>query len=398
MRFLCVKTPAKAHIYGHEYSLRPLDTRIENIQDILVTDTTSANELLERHADFLLEVSIDTKQCSRFPRLANRVSDLKPGSRIIIIRNGGIGDHILLLPALRILKEVFPLGTQIWLAAQKDKHPLYLHSTSIDRLLPLPLTLNRVMEAGSLIDFSSRQDWYDLKSINFTDGYLNFLGIDYREFSDKRPQLLWHQEDSPRIYSLFQNIRRPNPEKPLVLLNWKASNRLRDMPPEKLLFLARDYHDFVFIVAQSKGFSAEAASILKDFGRNVFDISAHMDTLSDYIGALANCNAVVTTDTGTVHLAEALGRPCIALYGPTIDDIWIRYYKWVFPIRSEYSGKTCTSPCGLTKNTDKGCPESLLLKNQYSPCLLSIQEGRIKSAFEQLMDQIQNAGSKIHDA
>lgn len=398
MHFLCVTRPAKAQIFGQEYSLKPLDPRIENIQDILATDATSATELLKRHPDFLVQVTLDTRGCRRYPFSANSVSDLKPGCRVLIMKNGGIGDHIMLLPALRIFKEIFPPGSQIWLAAQRDKHPLYFNNSSIDRLLPLPLTLDRLMEADFLIDFSSRQDWYDLKSMNFTDGFLNFLQIDYRKFDDKRPALRWTAEDSPGTYKLFHKIRQQNPGRPLVLLNWRASNRLRDIPPEKVLFLARRRDECLFVVAQSKNFSQETSFLLKDYGENILDCSVHMGNLKDYIGAVANCDAVVSTDTGTVHLAEALGKPGIVFFGPTLDDWWMGCYRMIRPLRADYKGQDCRSPCGLTKNIDKGCPESVLAGSRYSPCLLSISEETIESAFEELMKRIMDTGPKIHDS
>jgi hypothetical protein len=35
MRFLCVRQPTRANIFGEEFDLKPLDSRLENIQDIL---------------------------------------------------------------------------------------------------------------------------------------------------------------------------------------------------------------------------------------------------------------------------------------------------------------------------------------------------------------------------
>jgi len=113
-----------------------------------------------------------------------------------------------------------------------------------------------------------------------------------------------------------------------------------------------------------------------------------MNSLEDYISAIANCDAVVTTDTATGHLAEALGKPSLVIYGPTIDDHWIRYYKNTYPLRAKYSGTTCQSPCGLTKNTDKGCPELVLSGTPYSPCLLHISQERIRTGFSQFLTNV----------
>lgn len=40
-------------------------------------------------------------------------------------------------------------------------------------------------------------------------------------------------------------------------------------------------------------------------------------TLTELTGLLSRCTLLLTNDTGTMHLASALGVPCIALFGPT---------------------------------------------------------------------------------
>jgi ADP-heptose:LPS heptosyltransferase len=121
-----------------------------------------------------------------------------------------------------------------------------------------------------------------------------------------------------------------------------------------------------------------------------------MASLTDYITLIDCCDGVVSTDTGTVHLAEALGKPALVLYGPTRDDLWIRYYRKALPLRAEYSGKTCRSPCGRIKNTEAGCPEAILYDRQYSPCLLSIPEAKIVARFSTLLQRMERHETTHH--
>ena len=387
MRFLCVNRTTQASIYGQDYALKPLDPKIENIEDILVTDNTSAAELLERHSDFLFEVSLEFKNNLRFPRLANRLEDIHSGDKVLIMRNGGIGDHITLLPALNVFRKQFPPDCRIWLATQKEKQPLFSSNPNMDRLLAMPLRLPELLEANCLIDFSSRRDWYDLESLPMTDAYLNFLKIDFKKITDKTPRLYWPGTSSAGFSALMQKIRdTQNNSKPLVLLNWKASNRLRDMSPQKFIFLAKQFKDVFFLVAQSGHLQTETAQIIQSYSDNLYDATPWMKSLEDYMAAIAHCEAVVSTDTAAGHLAEALGKPNLILYGPTRDRLWIKYYKKTLALRAEYIGKTCKSPCGLTKDTSSGCPEAVLLNSPYSPCLLSISDEKIVAGFKDLLD------------
>ncbi len=386
MRFLCVKQITQANIYGQDYALKPLDPKIENIEDILITDHTSAAELLERHPDILFEVSLKFKNNLRFPKYADKLEDIHPGDKVLIVHNGGIGDHIMLLPALHVFRERFPPDCRIWLAVQKERQPLFRLNPNIDRLLAMPLRLPELLEADCLIDFSSRRDWYDLESLPMTDAYLNFLKIDYEKITEKTPRLYWPGISSAGFPALIQKIRdTQDNSKPLVLLNWKASNRLRDMPPQKFIFLAKQFKDVFFLVAQSGHLQTETARIIHSYSDNLYDATPWMKSLEDYLAAIAHCDAVVSTDTAAGHLAEALGKPNLILYGPTRDQLWIKYYKKTLALRAEYTGKTCKSPCGLTKDTSSGCPEAVLLNSPYSPCLLSINAEKIASGFENML-------------
>ncbi|MBW2304406.1 MAG: glycosyltransferase family 9 protein [Deltaproteobacteria bacterium] len=387
MRFLCVNKSARANIFGQEYELKPLDPRLQNIEDILVTDNFSASELFKRHPDVLLNLSFDRGRCKGFPRMVNTVSDIDRPGNVLILRNGGIGDHVLFLPALRIFRRCFPRGSKIWLSTQKEKHPIFTDNRDIDRLLSLPLRLDILLQVDYLIDFSERDDLNKFTRLHMTDYFLDFLSIDYTRIKDKAPRISWDPSRSPGISKTFEQAE--DPSRPRVLLNWTASNALREFPPEKLLFLVETFKEVGFVVAQQKALEARTRELLRPYGDKVLDLTAMMRSLDDYLSVIALCDAVVTTDTAAYHLAEALGKPSLVLFGPTRDELWIRYYKRVKPLRAAYSGSTCRSPCGIVKSLE-GCPESRLKGTSFSPCLMAIPRERIRLAFTELL---QDTGS-----
>ena len=389
MRFLAARKPLKANIFGQNFRLKNLDPKIENLEDILVTDDFSASELFSRHMGLLVEVKFNIHNINGFPRTVDKLSDIETGGKILIIRNGGIGDHIMFLPALAVFREMLSEKSEIWLSTQKEKHSIFSNNSNVDKLYPMPLRLDTLLKADYLIDFSVRIDSYEFTHLNMTDYFLNLLAIDYTKIRNKAPKIKWDKKKRYKIFEFFKAAKKANPNKPVVLLNWKASNRLRDLPPDKLLSLIKGFEDVLFIVAQPKEVADETAHLINGFGSRVIDFSPYMHSLEDYITITANCDGIVSTDTGTGHLAEALGKPSLIVYGPINADLRIRYYNQAIAVSAEYSGKTCRTPCGLSKTNGK-CRESVIMGTPYSPCLLSISNEMIHQYFKKFCDESLN--------
>ncbi len=387
MRFLCARQKTRADIFGQKYDLMPLDPCTQNVGDILAADSDSAFELLAKHPEFLQNVSFDRNRCRGFPKIVTNFHNIGEEGRLLIIRNGGIGDHILFLPALRIFRHEISPGIEIWLSTQKEKHSLFCKDKHIDRLLPLPLRLDTLLEADYLIDFTERDDICDFKRIHMTDYFLHFLGIDATRHKDKTPQINILNGISHRLEGQFLQFRKHFQKRHLVLLNWKASNRLRDLPPEKLLFLLEDFKNVIFVIAQPRHHEQKTRQLIQGYRDRVIDCSQQMASLEDYLAAVSICDAVVCTDTATYHLAEALEKPSLTLFGPVSSDLRIRYYKKAKAIDADYKGESCHSPCGLDKAIN-GCSEAQLKGTAHSPCLLSISEDRIRRAFSEMMKGI----------
>ncbi len=116
-------------------------------------------------------------------------------------------------------------------------------------------------------------------------------------------------------------------------------------------------------------------------------------SLSDYITAISCSDVVVSSDSSACHIGAALKKPTVALFGPIASSLRTHYSPTVIPIDAGYSGKKCSSPCGLSITVDPGypsagadhdfsggCPEAGP-DNPNSPCLLSIP-------FEKIADKL----------
>jgi ADP-heptose:LPS heptosyltransferase/lauroyl/myristoyl acyltransferase len=119
------------------------------------------------------------------------------------------------------------------------------------------------------------------------------------------------------------------PEKRWPVAHWRAlATRMLAEFPQARLRLFGTPGDHAIAEAISAGFSADRIENLA--GRT--DLAAFMDALRD-------CRALVTNDTGGMHLANLLGVPLLALFGPTN------------PVRT---GPVFSSPCVILQ--PENCP------------------------------------------
>jgi heptosyltransferase III len=73
---------------------------------------------------------------------------------------------------------------------------------------------------------------------------------------------------------------------------------------------------------QHPGDDDKAAAVVNGTGRDENVISRSTARLAELIGALAACDEVICADGGAMHLAAALGKPIVALFGDAPVERW----------------------------------------------------------------------------
>jgi len=354
-------------------------------EDILVADDGAGSELVARHKGVILKVSLDTRRAQRFPILCSRNTVIPEGARVLILRAGGIGDHIMSGPAIEAFrkKRLNQDGQALWLSVQADMFPLFESHPDIDRLLPLPATLDQVLEADYVLDLSSMIQAEDFTLMHPIDVYMAAFGVagDAREQSIK-PFLRWcRPQPSQACTHLLEGIRKDNPGKKLVTLHWQASVQLRTFPPERFARLTWINRDCVFLVAHHCSQSENTQRMIQEYGLNAINLSAYMTELDNFLYIIKASDFVISADTCAYHAAAGFRVPSLSLFGSLSSHLRTSYYPDNIALDAHYVGKSCRSPCGRHKGK---CPEAHLLGTPYSPCLLSYAEDRINAAFEQL--------------
>ena len=378
---MVVNQPARADIFGCEFDLKPINSPGFEPKNVLVADNGSAFELLKRHPSVLMEASFDMAALHNFPSKPVTISEIQPGSTVLILRAGGIGDHVMLLPALAAFKLSLPPDVSVWLSTQKEKHPIFYSNPAIDELLPLPLGLDNLLKADFIIDFSGSIDDEDFASLNMTDYYMKVLGVDKKISFDKRPSIHTNPKSAVKIRSAANDLKEKAFSRPLVILQWKSSNPLRDLPPEKLLCLTDAFPEIQFITPISLRRDTSECNFTQRYKNKIIDISKCIESLEDYIALFDICDGVVSTDTAAYHLAQAFKKPSLSLFGPISSDLRLRYYHKAYAIDSDYTGQICQAPCGLHKVKNR-CPEAGTLNSAFSPCLSSIDQAALFATFK----------------
>ena len=258
------------------------------------------------------------------------------GPRILVVRLGAMGDIIAALPAVASLKHSIPHSKIVWVVESKWS-PLLEGNPYVDSLL--------LFDRRTLTGL--RKAWHELRAERFD------LGVDFQGLIKSalvatvaRPERIFgfstpHVRESPAswFYSTKVSIRSPHAvERNLDLAAAAgASNILRTFPlpngePEGHL----PKGDFV-LASPLAGWGAKqwpleyyselARKLRRDCGLplvlnsphplRVDGVETHVSGIPGLIYATRRATAVIGVDSGPMHLAAALSKPGVAIFGPT---------------------------------------------------------------------------------
>lgn len=127
----------------------------------------------------------------------------------------------------------------------------------------------------------------------------------------------WPPQDAERIARYLREQRLDTPGGP-VALNPGAAWASKRWPPERFARVGDELHerfDVPILVLWGPGERALAESVIRAMTRPA--ALAPETTLKSLGALLARCRLLISGDTGPLHLAAALDRPTVALFGPS---------------------------------------------------------------------------------
>ncbi len=249
----------------------------------------------------------------------------KEAVRLAVIADLGeaFGDAIVLCSLLRIIKaHVARANIPVQISVLQRSY-----SSQIRDLLNLDLPEVQFISLPTHVDTIGQQDLVIDLSVNYPradlpwiDGLLYGVGIEPNTVdpSEKRNHLLWTRITPVDREALA--LLRANDARPLVLIHWKASSPLRSMPNEVLKQVLEH-------VSATERFSVMVDMPLDfEIDGRVQDASLHAQSFAGLCRLVAYCDAIVTVDTATVHIADASDTPCLAIFTTQPPARFAAYY------------------------------------------------------------------------
>ncbi len=285
---------------------------------------------------------------------------LRDVRKIAVLRPNALGDFMFCLPALHALKHAYPEAELVYLGQPWHAQFLAARPGPVDRVVVVPPMpgINAAPDApvangaaDAFID-AMRGEQFDLALQMYGGGrYANPLvskfgarltvgmrsadaapldrSLCYGALVNRRLQLLevaalagarsWpagHRlQVTPGERHLAAQLVPTAPGRRLVLMQPGASDVRRRWPAARFAAVADALVEEGALVAIN-GSAAEAgvtAGVLAAMRHPAIDLAGKA-SLQALCGLLERCTLVVSNDTGPLHMALALGRPCVGIY------------------------------------------------------------------------------------
>ena len=271
--------------------------------------------------------------------------------RILVIRGGAIGDFILTLPAIRLLRENFPqahleiLGYKHILSVAEKRY--YADATrSIEYSALSGFFVPNATLAADLVEYFA--SFHQVISYLYDpDGFFeaNLRRCGVRHYLSCSPKLNGSAHAAEQLAKPLQSLALylenaaaevfPAEEdhafareflgltqRPIVALHPGSGSPNKNWPLENWLKLGARLHaaglDLVLV-----GGEADRAALETLLGHWTFPVTLARDLpLPKLAALLCQCALFVGHDSGISHLAAATGSKCLLLFGPTDPKVW----------------------------------------------------------------------------
>ena len=351
--------------------------------DLTLTDTDENQTILYKNNDYIVpDIIIDMLKGNRvYDKQVIRDEDFYEyaeykrykgedlnDKKLITFRNGGIGDLLFQLPALKALKEKYPTSNITICCNQKFKE-LFDGLDYIDNVLNVPMLLNDIMDRDYFVNFEGLiENNPDAETKNAYDLHNEQFFID--------PEI-----KCPRLYvdPNEENIIKPMLRGEIrIILAFAASVPIRSIDPRLWIQLINNVDDnrvrwyIISTPFQQKTLIEPFLGYLSNKNKNkvVNWSKTYPRSFKKLIALVNNCDVVIAPDSGLLHIAGSLGKKVIGLYGPFPSELRLKHYKNAIGLDAFaecYFAKGETGSC--FQHGNGSCNAANKKMERYSPCM-----------------------------
>jgi len=252
--------------------------------------------------------------------------------RILVLRGGALGDFLVTLPALALLRQRWP-DARIELIGNVTAAALARNAGLLDAVYsqheagwgglygasPLPPAQARWLATFDLVVSYWPDPAGELRRrFPARPGQTALFGA---ALPTEAPAAAHYCAPLRQLglipTTLHFPLRTPSPDNLLVALHPGSGSPCKNWPADRWLALARwleeELHARLLVVTGE----AESADLLAGIGQPARHLP--LDQLAD---RLARCRLFLGHDSGVSHLAASAGAPCVLLFGPTDPAMW----------------------------------------------------------------------------
>ncbi|MCX8056216.1 MAG: lipopolysaccharide heptosyltransferase II [Ignavibacteria bacterium] len=330
---------------------------------------------------------------------------MKEGNKILIIRLSSLGDILLTYPLLSLLKQKIP-NSNIHFVVKEQFLDAIKFNPFVDKVLvfkknelkelkkiikqnsyDIVIDLQNNFRSHNLYQFNLKSKIYRFKKpsvkkfllvkfkINFLKNNpsiaIHYIRTIFPEFKEQKLELYFHIPDEKENEAL-QKIPSEFLNKKIVGICPGSKHFTKRYPVEKFKFLIKKFIEQDYSVFIFGGKDDEEICKELEIHSSVKNLQNNND-LIETAALMKRCSALVTNDSGLMHLASLLKIPTVAIFGSTVKEFGFYpiYEKSIIVENNNLSCRPC-SHIGLSK-----CPkEHFKCMNEIEPDIIfnKIQE------------------------
>ncbi len=274
--------------------------------------------------------------------------------KILVVRFSSIGDIVLTTPVLRCLKNNLP-DAEVHFLTKTQYLPLLKENPFIDRIYTINDKVSEILpdlkseKYDFIIDLHKNLRSCRVKfSLRSPHGTFNKLNKKKWLYTNFKINKLPAQHIVDRYFEAAKELKIKNDGKgldyvipkseiidisdffPKEFLNGYlavvvgSKQQTKQLPLEKMIELCSKTQDPIVLLGDNSDF-AKAEKISKAIGERVFNACGKF-TINQSASIIQQSDVVITPDTGLMHIAAALRKKVISVWGNTVTDFGMYPY------------------------------------------------------------------------